>query len=183
MNNEPLYLGLKLYELITIAAIIVGPVTAVMIQLLTESRRRKQEQQTQTMRMLVSTRHMPSDPAYSTAINMVPIDFNGNKKVMAAWNVYIETIMFQPTPENVTTHDKKIVTKQTKLIFEIMKSLGYNLPETDIETTPYAASGFIARDNLMLDGWRAWPRIAAALETQTQLIGGSVSDDPASEPK
>jgi hypothetical protein len=183
MENEQIILGLKLYELVTIVAIVVGPIVAVVIQLLAEARRQKREQQTQTMRMLVSTRHMPSDPAYSTAINMIPIDFNGNSKVMAAWNTYIETINFRPTNENAATHDKKIVTKQTKLIFEIMKSLGYDLPETDIESTPYAAGGFIARDNLMLDAWRAWPRIADALEDQIRLIDGPQSSDPSDEQK
>ena len=183
MQNEHLTLGLKLYELVTIVAIVVGPIMAVALQLLAEARRQKREQQTQTMRMLASTRHMPSDPAYSTAINMIPIDFNRNQKVMAAWSTYIETIKFQPTEENVANHEKKIVTKQTKLIFEIMNSLGYNLPETDIETTPYAAGGFIARDNLMLDAWRAWPRIADSLEAQTQLIDGSQNGDPTGEQK
>jgi hypothetical protein len=168
MAVEELYLGMKLYELVTIAAILVGPLAAVSIQLFSESRRRTREQQTQTMRMLVSTRHMPSDPAYSTAINMIPIDFNRNRKVMAAWNVYIETIMFQPSTENAAAHDKKIITKQTKLIFEIMKCLGYNLSETDIQTSAYAAGGFIARDNIMIDAWRAWPRIAEALENQVE---------------
>jgi hypothetical protein len=183
MDNQQLYWGMKLYELITIVAIIVGPIAAVIIQLLSEARRQKRDQQTQTMRMLVSTRHMPSDPAYSTAINMIPIDFNRNRKVMYAWESYIETIQFQPAPENVAVHEKKIVTKQTKLIFEIMKSLGYNLPETDIETTPYAAGGFIARDNIMLEAWRAWPRIASALETQTQLYEGAQEPEPSGEQK
>ena len=183
MQNEQLYWGLKIYELITIVAILVGPVVAVAIQLLAEARRQKKEQQTNTMRMLVSTRHMPSDAAYSTAINMIPIDFNDNQKVMAAWNTYIETIKFQPTAENVSVHEKKIVTKQTKLIFEIMKSLGYNLPETDIETTPYAAGGWVARDNLFLEGWRAWPRIADALEAQTKLIDAPQAVDRAGKQK
>jgi len=113
---------------------------------------------------------MPSDPAYSTAINMIPIDFNRNRKVMAAWKTYIETIMFQPSAENAASHETKIYTNQTKLIFEIMKCLGYDLSETDIQTSAYAAGGFVARDNLMMDAWRAWPRIANALEAQTDII-------------
>jgi len=55
MAGEKLYMGMQLYELITIAAILIGPLAAVAIQLTSETRRRTKEQQTQTMRMLVST--------------------------------------------------------------------------------------------------------------------------------
>ena len=71
--SRTLYWGLQIYEWLTLAAILIGPIVAVIITLATEARRRTREQQTQTLRMLLSTRHLPSDPAYSTAINMIPI--------------------------------------------------------------------------------------------------------------
>ncbi|MDB5712740.1 MAG: hypothetical protein JWO15_137 [Sphingomonadales bacterium] len=178
---EQLYLGMKFYELITIVALVLGPVSAVAIQLASERRRKIRELQSQTMRMLVSTRHMPSDAAYSTAINMIPLDFNKNKKVMAAWKDYIATITYRASPENIDEHNRQIISKQTALIFEIMKLLGYELSETDIQTSAYAAGGFIARDNLMLEGWRAWPRIAASLEAQTAILAPSADGPPAQE--
>jgi len=124
---------------------------------------------------------MPSDPVYSTAINMIPIDFNKCKLVMAAHKAYIECITYIASPDNVETHNQQIISKQTKLIFEMARELGYDLPETDIQTSAYAAGGFIARDNLMLDSWRAWPRIAAALERNNELymqsFGSTVDND------
>ena len=182
-STEFLYWGLKIYEWLTLIAILVGPVVAVIVTLATEARRRTREQQAQTLRMLLSTRHLPSDPAYSTAINMIPIDFNRESGVMAAWNNYITSIRFRSTPEGADAHQQDIITKQTKLIFQMTKSLDYKLDETDIQSTAYAAEGFINRDNLMLDAWRAWPRIADALETQTQLIDGAQGAERSGEQK
>ena len=86
---------------------------------------------------------------------------------MDAHKSYIEAIRYQVASENAQAHYQQVVAKQTNLIFEMAKHLKYDLPETVIQTTAYASNGFIERDNLMLDGWRAWLRIAAALETQT----------------
>lgn len=163
---EQLYFGLKLYELLTLLAILAGPIAAVAITLFTEARRRRREQQTQTMRMLVSTRHLSGDPAYTTAINMIPIDFNKQSKVMSAWHAYNQVIRYSVAPENATEHDKQVQSRQTRLVFEILTHLGYRISETDIQSTPYAAAGLIERDNLMIRAWQAWPRIADALETQ-----------------
>ena len=79
---EVLYWGLKLSELVSLIGIIIGPIVAVCITLVIEARRRKRDQRVQTMRMLVSTRHLAGDPAYTTAINMIPVDFNKNRKIM-----------------------------------------------------------------------------------------------------
>jgi hypothetical protein len=170
VETETLYLGLKLYELLTLLAIVLGPVMAVILQLTSERRRRKREMQTQTMRMLVSTRHLAGDPNYTTAINMIPIDFNNNRKIMDAWNAYIDAIMFKPSPGDEEAHNKNVISKQTYLIFLILSYLGYDLPETKIQNTAYAAGGYIQRDNLMINGWLAWPRIAEALEAQNRAM-------------
>jgi hypothetical protein len=158
---------MKVYEVITLLAILVGPVLAVLVQLASETRSHLRNQQNQTLRMMASARHLPGDASYSTAINIIPIDFNQVPKVMAAHRSYIETITYDPAPENVDAHHKQVLAKQTKLLFEMAKHLGYDLPETDIQTSAYAARGFIERDNLMIEGWRAWQRIALALEAQS----------------
>lgn len=168
---------MKPYEIITLIAILVGPVLAVLVQIRAEARKQERDQQTLTMRMLASTRHMPSDPAYSTAINMIPIDFNRVRKVMDAHRAYVDTVNFIPNDENRTSHNEQIITKQTKLLFAMTQHLGYDLPETDIQTTAYASGGFIQRDNMMLEAWRAWPRIAEALEAQNSAILSQNSSD------
>jgi tyrosine-protein phosphatase YwqE len=177
---EALYLGLRLYELLTLAAIVLGPIVAVGITVANESRRRLREQQTQTLRTLLSTRHLPSDPAYSTAINLIPVDFNRVTSVIAAWNAYIQIIRTAPAAGAEASHQKDVINRQTKLIFAMMQRLGYRLAESDIDISAYAAQGFIDRDNLHLAALAAWPRIAATLEKQAELIvqnAASVAED------
>ncbi|MXP14008.1 hypothetical protein GRI44_04505 [Altererythrobacter confluentis] len=153
-------------ELLTLAAILIGPVLAIVVQIVAERRKQIRESRVQTFRTLVSTRHLPGDPSYSTAINMIPIDFNRVRPIEKAHEEYIRTILYKASKENAEAHNRDIIDKQTKLIFEIARKLGYSLKESDIQNAAYAAGGFIERDNLMLSGWQAWTRIASALEKQ-----------------
>lgn len=171
-------LGLKLYEWLTLVGIIAGPIAAVAITLWVESRRRDREQQIQVMRMLLNTRHTPADPAYSVAINLVPVEFNKKPKIMAAWQAYIDTVRYTPAPENEGTHLGITVAKQTTLIFEIMKTLGFNLSESDIQTSAYVSKGWVERDDINIAAMRSWPRIADALEFQTRMLAGEFEAPP-----
>lgn len=154
--------GLKLYELLTLAGIVIGPITAVAISLWFEQRKRTREARTQILRMLINTRGMPSDPAYSIAINLIPVEFNGHKAVMQAWRNYIESVRYDPTPENAAPHEQKLTANQVSMIYQIMKSLNLGLSESDIQTEGYLARGFTTRDNLYLDSLRAMREIADA---------------------
>jgi hypothetical protein len=170
------YWSLKVSEWITLAGIVIGPIIAVGITLWIEARRRRRDQKTQTMRMLLNTRHLAGDPAYTIAINMIPVEFNKERRVMAAWRTYIEAVRYKPSPENADAHLKEVLSKQTKLIYEVMQHLGYELPETDIQSSAYAAGVYIERDNLNISAARAWIRIADALEAQTRLLNGGASN-------
>lgn len=175
INPEVLYWGLKFSDWISLSGLICGPIVAVALTLWIDGRRKRREQRIQIMRMLLTTRHLPGDATYSVAINLIPIEFNDRKSVMAAWNSYIEAVRYIPSPENRSGHDKIMSAKQTKLIFEMMKAIGFKLSETDIQTSAYAADGFIKRDNILLESQLAMPEIAKALNRQIELMEGSQS--------
>ena len=162
-------------EALTLVALFVGPTLAVLIQLRAERRKQQRDRQVETMRMLVSTRHLGGDPRWTQAINMVPIDFNAVGAVMTAWRAYQAAIKYEPTPSNAETHIREINAKQTNLIFQILVYLGYDIPETEIQESAYAARGMIARDNLMLAGWEAWPKSAKALERNTEILEATIA--------
>ena len=52
----------------------------------------------------------------------------------------------------------------------------FNIAETDIQTTAYAADGWITRDNLAIDSQKAMRNIADILWIQTRLLGGESWD-------
>ena len=168
-------------ELLTLYALVFGPISAVLIQLRSERRKQVRERQVETMRMLVSTRHLTADPRWTQAINMLPIDFNSVKSIMNSWRIYQASIRYQSLPENTISHEREISAKQTNLIFEILKFLDYDLAETEIQDSAYAASGLIARDNLMLAAWQSWPRIAVALESNNAMLAASLAQNQGSQ--
>ena len=173
-NSEVFYFGLKLFELLTLIGIIIGPVIAVIITLITESKRRKREGQIQVMRMLLNTRHMPADPSYSVAINLVPVEFNDSNEVMTAWEKYIDVVRLKPTPENQVSQEILITNSQTALIYRIMKSLGFNLSETSIQSSAYVSEGFIFRDKLYIDSLVAMRDIAEVIKQQNEFMRKSI---------
>jgi hypothetical protein len=180
--SETLYLGLKLSELLTLIGIVIGPIIAVAITLVAESKRRKRDGQIQVMRMLLNTRQLAADPAYSIAINLVPVEFNKSTQVMAAWRMYIEAVRYRPTQENQEEHHRQLNAKQTTLIYQIMRSLGFQLSETDIQTSAYLSDGFVKRDNLYLDSLQAMCDIADAIKQQNEFVRNSLNGSPTENP-
>jgi len=178
VQPETLYWGLKFGEWVTLAGLVLSPVFAVILTLWVDGRRKQREQRIQVMRMLLTTRHLPGDAVYSVAINLIPIEFNNSRGVMAAWHSYIESVRYTPTPENQEEHQKIIFSRQTKLIFETMKTIGFKLSETDIQTSAYAADGFIKRDSILIASQLAMPDIANSMRRQTEILEQNMAQAP-----
>lgn len=172
----PVILGLQPYEWLTLAGIVLGPIAAVLISLWLEARRRDREQKIIILRLLLTTRHLVGDPSYSAAINLIPIEFAGDQAVQAAYKNFIEAAHADFTEETKQKVAERTATKQTKLIYAIARSMKFNIAETDIQTTAYAADGWITRDNIAIDSQKAMRNIADILWIQTRLLGGESWD-------
>jgi hypothetical protein len=147
-----MFLGITLKDAIT--AILI-PIVAVLTTLILQDWQQKRERRMQILRMLLSTRHLPADPHYNAAINLIPIEFNREKAIMTAWRAYIDHVRFRPVPENHQAHHQQSAVKQTKLITSIMSKMGLEHSEADVQADAYASDGFIWRDNLYLDSLKA----------------------------
>src|SRR3546814_20385923 len=77
-------------EILTLIAVIVGPIVAVVITLWVDGRRRDREQKIIVLRLLLATRHIPADTSFLTAINLIPVEFNARRDVMQDYNEFIE---------------------------------------------------------------------------------------------
>jgi hypothetical protein len=161
----------KAYEFPTLCGLILGPLSAVVVTLWRQANDQTQNRQTQTLRMLINTRHMVGDPDYSIAINMIPFDFNRRRSIMVAWDKYMDAVYYKPSPENRERHDLEMGVLQTKLIFEIATYLGYRISEVDLQRRAYASQSFVDRDQLNIQAQVAWLRIANALEQQNKAAG------------
>src|SRR2546425_4771992 len=111
---------MKLNDWLTLAAIVLGPVSAVLITLLIESLRRKKERRLHIVRMLLATRHLPADAQYNAAINLIPAEFNDEALVMDAWRIYHERVRTRPAERDLEAHDRLLRVAQSALIFQVM---------------------------------------------------------------
>jgi hypothetical protein len=163
---------MHLNDWLTVLAILLGPIVAVGITLWIEGERRKRESRVIVLRQLMATRHLAGDPMYSTAVNLIPIEFNDEPGVMAAYKAYQDAVAQVPgdDPEAIERCARRTVVKQTKMIFAIMQALKLRASEADIPSEAYAAKGMIARDNLFLRSLEGTVRIADALERQANAL-------------
>ena len=157
---------------LTVVALILGPVIAVGITLWIEGQRRKRESRLVVLRQLIATRHLPGDPLYSTAVNLIPVEFNDDPRVMAAYKAYQEAVSQVPGDdlEAIAQCNQNVVVKQTKMVFAVMQSMKLRASEADLPAEAYAAKGMIARDQLWLKSLEGTVRIADALELQTRML-------------
>lgn len=167
--THPTYFGLQLYELLTLGVILLGPVLAVWLTVWAGNRGRRIEQRTQILRMLITTYHLPSDPTFQVAINLVRIEFRGCAKVLEAHREFID---------EAGKPDGQTGIKSVRLIHEMAKVLRYDLRETDLQTMPYSSRGWGERERLHLDSQQAMRDIATLLTLQTKhLLGAALSND------
>ena len=165
---------------LTIAAIVIGPIAAVGITLWIENRRKIHEAKLVTLRILMSTRDLPSDPSYQIAVKLIPIEFNDCPSVLSAHREFLEATNVES--DGKTRDQQKIIgdhisVKLTRLLFEMSKAAGLQIRETDIQTGSFGTRGFFYRDELLQDSQRAMRDVANILWMQTRLLGGEPWDE------
>lgn len=164
---------MSLNEKLTLVAIVLGPVFAVCVTLWVEHRRKVRERRVQIMRMMLSTRHMPADPQWNAAVNLIPAEFNDQEEVMTAWRAYHAVARERHAEIDQPAWGKRLEVNQSALVFHVMRSLGLTLSEGDIQTEAYVSKGFVDRERIYIDALRAIPRVADTLDAQralTQII-------------
>lgn len=124
---------------VEIVALILGPAIAVGLSLWRESKRQERERKMALMRQLTIFRTMPGDPSFSTAINLVPIEFGHSDAVMTAWEAFRE----DATRQRVTPAHTNDVVKAMLL------DLGYSeRAASQIARTEYLANALGSQQEL-----------------------------------
>ncbi|HEV7341586.1 MAG TPA: DUF6680 family protein [Sphingopyxis sp.] len=170
MSDQTLLLGLKLYEILTLIGIILGPIAAVIITLWAQKRSEKKQRRIEVLRTLWDTHYDASQPEYSRVIRMVPIEFNDENAVMTAWRRYMRNVDTRPSPEGAAAHEKEFADAKNDLIASVAKAVGINVTDRDIRDSVYIATSYTNRIKQTNDAEMAQIRIANALEQQTQIL-------------
>ena len=159
-------------EVLNITALVAGPVVAVAITLWIEERRKARESKTTVLRMLLATRHLPSDPGYQVAIQLVPMEFNRSADVLKAHQEFLAAANVPLDGRNDEQIGRNTRTKLVRMIFEITKAVGLKIRETDIDAGSFGSKGFYDRDAILLDSQRAMRDVAEVLKLQTRIMMG-----------
>lgn len=133
--------------LLTILAIVVGPILAIEVQKLLEKRREALFRKLLIYKTLMATRGTILSPQHVEALNLIDIEFNSRdrkeKKVLDAWRVYRDHLGEsrkgddQPDNTEVKAWLDRRVELLTRLLSEMGQFLGYDFDEVQIRKGSY----------------------------------------------
>jgi hypothetical protein len=134
----------------TIVALLVGPILAVLVTRYVDNKRFNQVRQMDVFRTLMRTRMMRLNPDHVGALNLVEIEFYGEKAVIEAWKAYWAHLR-KPVPgesqqQNVFQERNGLL---TKLLDAMAKALNFNMEQLDIFEGGYAPQGWIDNEQDM----------------------------------
>ena len=141
-NHDAMLISLTVTNILTILAIIVGPIAALMIQRHIDQRREADRRRHGLFRTLWSTKAFPGRLQYKhvEALNMVSLDFKGFDAVIDAWNEYLDKLLSSDPPEIALKAQfyKERDAKFHALLYAISKALDYSFTRLDVEKHFYA---------------------------------------------
>jgi hypothetical protein len=121
---------------VTVLAVIAGPILALYIQDKLNVRREQRGRKLWVFKTLMATRNTRVAPDHVTAVNMIDIEFYGDKGVTRAWNVYRDHLNNGPQdPKDPKIEEiSKEWNKEGDRLFNIMldkiaKAVGYDFEE------------------------------------------------------
>jgi hypothetical protein len=131
---------------ITVLAIITGPVLAVQAQKWLDNRRGLRERKLHVFRILMATRATSLSPGHVEALNLIDIEFSNKKRrerrVTNAWKVYLDNLSNKPEGDDETrawnTRNEDLL---TRLLWEMGSCLGYDFDEVHIRRGAYIPVG------------------------------------------
>ncbi len=126
-------------EWITILAIVVGPLLAVLITVWLERRRRDYERRHNVFRSLMKTRRTWANPEHVEALNLVEIEFHGYSYVLEKYREligYFETGLARRDDETDARYAERQAERHSNLLSALLlamsKHLGYGHNQFEI---------------------------------------------------
>lgn len=127
---------------LTIIAIIAGPLVALSIQRRTEENREKRQNKFLVFKTLMTYRATPLNYQYVQALNMIDVVFNADspeeKAVRAAWSVLLDHLNVNKKQPDFL---EKITTLTATLLAAMGKCLGYDFGEVYLKRHAYVPEG------------------------------------------
>lgn len=138
-------------EILTIIAIIIGPIAAVQIEKQLQRSRAKRERKTSIFKTLMATRGSVLSYAHVEALNRIDLEFSDIKKyekVISCWKEYFDNLGQEVNDDNLQVWSARNEELLSNLLFEMGNILGYKFDKVLIKRNVYSpvAHGTIERE-------------------------------------
>lgn len=133
------------FDWLTLFAIFAGPIFAVIATRIIDSRRERRERRLGLFKTLMRTRGARLNQDHVGALNLIEIEYYKEQRVLTALEKYMQHL--NDRRSNQTHTDVEIWLKNsdhlfTKLMYEVAKSLGYEIEQLQILTGGYSPQGW-----------------------------------------
>lgn len=144
-------------EILTVAALFLGPLLAVYIGRKLDDRRLKRERRMDVFRTLMRTRRDTLSFDHVSALNLVEVEFQSDRKVIDAWKKYLDSLCQDPvrTQDEVLSDDTpepqrqirneryfgRIILERQELLIEILRVMAQTL-DHEVEVPRIFKSGY-----------------------------------------
>lgn len=132
-------------EYVTLIAVFVGPIAAVMVSQLIEKKKQLYNGKVWVFKTLMRTRATTLSPSHVEALNMIDVEFYGtakkDKDVVSAWKLYLDNLGDKTTSEEIRN------SKRSDLFLELLHkmaiALNYDFDKQHIKNTSYLPQGYV----------------------------------------
>lgn len=181
--------GSNWYALATLLAIVVGPITAVLVTRFIDYKSEAKARRITVFRNLLQTRGIRLDPLHVASLNVIELEFYKSEKVRSAFKAYIQHLASpMPPTEEQDPYFAQRSDLFTELLSEMGKELNYSFDKRDLDRHSYVPRGWgddndlqrhnAALINDLLSGRRAIP-VTNALANPGQFPEAPIIEDEA----
>ncbi len=161
-----LFTGFTISDILMVCAVLLAPLIAVQVDKYLEKKRNKKERKLNVFKTLMATRGKALDPRHVEGLNMIDLEFVGDKSVTDAWKAYLDHLVNMPKypttegkNEDEKKADKSLYDSQMStwgnarenhladLLFSMGNSLGYKFDKTHIKRSIYSPQGHADIEN------------------------------------
>jgi hypothetical protein len=175
---QPHYWGLTVAELLTLAAIILGPILAVATQLWMQARKAKRDTKLWVFNTLMSYRALIVSPNFVQALNLVDAVFYQNAEVRKRRKEFMDVVTAATGRELTPPEIERCKDLVAEMLAKMGSELGYDFDHTQIKDTGYYPQAMGRLDNAAL----ALREKALAVLEGKASIGVVIKNDIPAEP-
>ena len=171
------YLGLRPGEWIMIAAILVGPILAVITQFIWQHRKQKRDAKIWVFSTMMSLRGSPQAPEFIRAANLIDVIFYKNQEIRRRWKTVLDHLNSDDYRQRFTQQVfDRFRDLLAELLSEMAKDLGYGYDHTQIKDQAWVPTLHVVAEEQNI---KMRAGLVAALEDRGALTVKIKLDQPA----